>query len=64
VMKRERDAVNNGSGRGLVVLKDGTPCNPNGVADGLRSRRDRGRVAADQSRNSRDLSFTQPMESR
>ena len=73
-MKRERDAVNNGTGRDLVVLKASVVDaelekldlklrtvrrrNADGVADGLRSRRDRGRVAGDQSRNSRDLSFT------
>ena len=62
-MKWER-AVNNGTGRDLVVLKasvvdgeleklglqlHGAPRNANGVVDGLRSRRDRGRVAAAQS---------------
>ena len=72
-MKRERDAVNNGTGRDLVVLKASVVdaelekldlklrtvprrC-ADSVAGGLRSRRDRGRVAGDRSRNSRALSF-------
>ena len=66
-MKQERDAVITGTGRDLVVLKasvvdaeleegrfaasDGATRNANGVADRLRSRRDRGRVAGNQSRN-------------
>ena len=73
-MKRERDAVNNGTGRDLVVLKASVVDaelekldlklrtvrrrDADGVADGLRSRRGGGRVAGDQSRNSRALSFT------
>ena len=73
-MKRERDAVRNGTGRDLVVLKASVVDAElakldlklrtvrrryaDGVAGGLRSRRDRGRVAGDQSRNSRALSFT------
>ena len=66
-MKAERDAVNNGTGRDLVVLKasvvdaelgearseaaDGPPRNADGIADGLRSRRGRRRVIGDQPRN-------------
>src|SRR5580704_19346348 len=73
-----RDAVNNGTRRDLVILKasgvdaelekldfeaaDAAPRNADGVADGLRSRRDRGRIAGDQSRNSRDLSFTDRLD--
>ena len=73
-MKRERDAVKNGTGRDLVVLKASVVDaelekldlklrtvrrrNADGVADSLRSRRGGGRVADDQSRNLRALSFT------
>ena len=75
-MKRERDAVKNGTGRDLVVLKasvvdaelakldlklaDGVDAwhHADGIADSLRSWRGGGRVADDQSRNLRDLSFT------
>ena len=73
-MKRERDAVKNGTGRDLVVLKASVVDAElakldlklrtvrrryaDRVAGGLRSRRDRGRVAGHQSRNSRALSFT------
>src|SRR5208282_653395 len=78
-MKRQRDAVNNGTGRDLVVLKaavvdaelekarlaaaHGAPRNADGVADGLRSWRGGGRVVGNQSGNSRELIFTEWLES-
>ena len=73
-MKRERDAVKDGTGRDLVVLKASVVdaelekldlklrtvpgAYADGIAGSLRSWRGGGRVADDQSRNSRALSFT------
>src|SRR5438874_12744561 len=73
-MKRQRDAVKNGTGRDLVILKASVVdaelerldlklrtvhrATRMVAASGLRSRRGGGRVVGPQSGNSRDLSFT------